>query len=260
MPRPLTHRPNARTRRRRLIGVLLVTALLAGTAGSISSAADAGTTPATPAPAGDAFYTPPSPLPAGAPGDVIRWRRATIAPLFGGVAPAKADAYQVMYLSTDNADKPIAITGTVFVPQGKSLANIPIIGYAPSTHGIADACAASNELVAGTDTDLININDAITRGWAVADGDYQGLGTPGDHTYVIGRAEAHSVLDSVRAAQRLTVAGLPAAGPVGLWGYSRAVAAWAGPLSWPAATHPSSRSRAAPPGEPRPISRSWPTT
>ena len=29
---------------------------------------------------------------------------------------------------------------------------------------------------------------ALARGWALAITDYQGLGTPGDHTYMVGRA------------------------------------------------------------------------
>lgn len=217
--RTLRHRTR-RTRGHgfRLAAALVTAALLTAATGSAASAT---TAPNAPFPPGDAFYAPPSPLPAGSPGDVLRWRPATIGKLFGVVAPAAADAYQMMYLSSDDAGRRIAVTGTVFVPRGPTAPGRPIIGYAPSTHGIADNCAASRELVVGTDTDLININDAITRGWAVADTDYQGLGTPGGHTYVVGRAEGHAVLDAVRAAQRLTVAGLPPAGPVGLWGYSQ---------------------------------------
>ena len=33
--------------------------------------------------------------------------------------------------------------------------------------------------------------------------DYEGLGTPGAHPYLIGRSEGHSVLDAVRAARKL---------------------------------------------------------
>ncbi len=238
MMRPLTpHRPPG-VRPRRPAALLLATALAAAAALGVGGDASAAPAPAEPsaataAAAADAFYLPPSPLPAGSPGDIIRWRKTTTAPLFGGLPPAKADAYQMMYLSTNNTGKPIAVTGTVFVPQGRVASTLPIIGYAPTTHGIGDPCAASIELVAGQDTDLININDAISRGWAVADGDYEGMGTPGDHTYVVGRVEGHTVLDSVRAAQRLTVAGLSRTAPVGLWGYSQGggAVAWAAQLA-----------------------------
>ncbi len=123
--------------------------------------ADVSPPPAAAAAAADPFYSPQEPLPAGRPGDVIRWRPSTIGSLFGVLTPAKATAYQIMYRSTDDAGIPIAITGTVLLPMGRNPATLPIVGYAPSTHGIADTCSASQELVAGTDTDLININDAL---------------------------------------------------------------------------------------------------
>jgi pimeloyl-ACP methyl ester carboxylesterase len=51
--------------------------------------------------------------------------------------------------------------------------------------------------------------------------DYEGLGTPGTHTYMVREAQAHAVLDMVRAAQRLPGTGLPSDGPVLLAGYSQ---------------------------------------
>ena len=51
--------------------------------------------------------------------------------------------------------------------------------------------------------------------------DYEGIGTPGDHTYVIKDAEAHALLDIVRAAQRIPGSGVAAGAPVAFWGYSQ---------------------------------------
>jgi hypothetical protein len=51
--------------------------------------------------------------------------------------------------------------------------------------------------------------------------DYQGLGTPGRHTYMVRKAQGHAVLDSVRAATRLPGSGLTAESPVVIWGYSQ---------------------------------------
>lgn len=51
--------------------------------------------------------------------------------------------------------------------------------------------------------------------------DLPGLGTPGDHNYIVGRAEGHAVLDAVRAARRLEDTGLPTRGPLALLGYSQ---------------------------------------
>ena len=72
----------------------------------------------------------------------------------------------------------------------------------------------------------------LARGWAVAITDYQGLGTPGDHTYMVGRALGPNVLDSMRAARALSPEELPADGPAAIIGYSEggAAAAWAAQL------------------------------
>src|SRR5690606_1875525 len=63
--------------------------------------------------------------------------------------------------------------------------------------------------------------------------DYEGLGTPGQHTYVVGRSEGRAVLDMARAAQRLPGTGLSSSTPVGLMGYSQGggAVAWAAELA-----------------------------
>src|SRR5690606_37937719 len=63
--------------------------------------------------------------------------------------------------------------------------------------------------------------------------DYEGLGTPGTHTYVVGQSEGRAVLDMARAAQRLPGTGLSASTPVAVMGYSQGggAAAWAAQLA-----------------------------
>jgi hypothetical protein len=82
------------------------------------------------------------------------------------------------------------------------------------------------------DYDHIYINTAIQKGWALAISDYEGLGTPGDHAYVVGQSLGRSVIDSVRAAQRLPETGLQADAKVAFWGYSEGgnATAWAAEL------------------------------
>jgi hypothetical protein len=181
-------------------------------------------------PAGDAFYTPATPLPAGRPGDVLRYRTVEAK---GALAPLKATVYEILYLSTDTAGKPDVVSGTVVVPAGVDLAAAPVLSYAAGTHGIGDACAPSRGIAAGTDYGLPDIAAAAGRGWVVAATDYQGLGTPGLHTYAVGRAEGHAVIDAARAATRLP-GDHPAPGAkVAYWGYSQGggAAAWAGELT-----------------------------
>ncbi|MFI7586844.1 lipase family protein [Spongisporangium articulatum] len=171
-------------------------------------------------PAGTAFYDPPDRSPAGRPGDVIRYRRVAALP--------GTRAWRILYVSRSALDRPIAVSGLVIVPTRRMDGPRPIVGYGHGTAGLADSCAGSLSplSVAG------QVVGALVRGWAVAFTDYEGLGTPGLHTYQVGRSEGRSVLDAVRAAQRLPAAGLGSSNPVGLWGYSQGggAVAWAAEL------------------------------
>jgi hypothetical protein len=176
-------------------------------------------------PGGDAFYTPPNPLPAGVPGDVIWWRDL----------PAQSDvkSHLVLYRSESATGQPIAVSGRVLVPiaawKGKGVR--PIVSVASGTRGIGDSCAPS-KFQPDYEKPLF-IDAMLRRGWAVAITDYEGLGTPGTHTYIVGRSEGRTVIDVVRAATRLPAAGLAPGGSVAFSGYSQGGggAAWAGELA-----------------------------
>jgi pimeloyl-ACP methyl ester carboxylesterase len=70
----------------------------------------------------------------------------------------------------------------------------------------------------------------LRAGYAVVRTDYEGLGTPGAHPYLIGRSEGRSMLDMVRAARRLdrrigrrvVLAGHSQGGHAALWAASLA--------------------------------------
>lgn len=178
---------------------------------------------ATQAGAEESFYDPPSPLPTGSPGDIIKNEPSEffIDPVKLIRAPAQVQ--RIMYRSTDTHGDPIAVTGTVLTPDAAwdGSGERPIVGYAPGTQGVDDDCAPSKALAAGMEYEGPFISGLLTRGFAVVVTDYEGLGTPGMHTYVNRAAEGHAVLDSIRAAQRLPEAGLPDAGPVAIAGYSQ---------------------------------------
>lgn len=177
---------------------------------------------ATQAAATTDFYDPPSPLPPGENGDVIRHEPSDFYLLLE-LVDAPGSAHRIMYRSTDTHGDPIAVTGTVLVPDkpwnGPGVR--PIVGYAPGTRGIGDSCAPSKSMASGTDYEGPFLAGLLAAGYGVVVTDYQGLGTPGMHTYVNRKAEAHALLDAVRAAQRLDVAGLPDNGPVATAGYSQ---------------------------------------
>lgn len=205
----------------------MVSAVVVAVAALVASGSAAGAEAATVAGSGGGFYTPPSPLPAGHDGDLIRSEPSHLA------WPVPARATRIMYRSEDTHGKPIAVTGTYFDPTRpwKGGGPRPLVSLAPGTQGQGDQCAPSklvnryvNVAPPGgpmVEYEVAQVDTLLAEGAAVVMTDYEGLGTPGMHTYVNRASEAHAVLDAARAAQRLPDTTIPADGPVGLWGYSQ---------------------------------------
>ncbi len=180
------------------------------------------------------FYTPPDPLPPGQPGDLIRTEpaRLVLEPS-GQLGAIMATGTRIMYRSTDSRGKPIAVTGTYFEPDNPWPGNgpRPLLSYAPGTQGQGDQCAPSRMVSQGihwspwldimVDYEETFVATMVARGFAIVLTDYEGLGTPGVHTYVNRLAEGQAVLDAARAAQRLPGTSLGLHGPVAFWGYSQ---------------------------------------
>jgi hypothetical protein len=180
------------------------------------------------------FYTPPDPLPPGQPGDVIRSEpsRLVLEPS-GQLGAIFADATRIMYRSSDSRGEPMAVTGTYFEPwnpwpgQGPR----PLIVYGPGTQGQGDQCAPSRQFNQGIhfspyldiafNYEELFVATMVARGFAIVMTDYQGLGTPGLHTYVNRVAQGNAMLDAGRAAMRLPGTSLDPQGPVAFWGYSQ---------------------------------------
>ncbi|HUH08110.1 MAG TPA: lipase family protein [Egibacteraceae bacterium] len=166
------------------------------------------TGPGVPLFAGGDFYAPPDPLPAGDPGDVL-WAE----PL---PAPEGVLAWRVLYRSESVNGQPAAVSGIVAAGAEPPAEPRPILALAHGTTGIADQCAPS--MSAGIpDSPLLRL--AVSEGYVLTATDYEGLGTPGTHPYLVGESEARSVLDLVRAARQIDDA---QAGPEFLvWGHSQ---------------------------------------
>ncbi|WP_436497017.1 lipase family protein [Actinokineospora sp. HUAS TT18] len=211
---------------------VLVLAALALLAGGVTPVVHADEQP--PVPQQDPFYAPPNPLPAGAPGDVIRSRKVDWHPEPFRVLPAPVRAYQVLHLSTSATGARNAVSATVLVPPTAwtGAGPRPLIAYAMGTQGLGDECAPSYHLRSGTEVEIAFLAQALLKGWAVAVTDYEGLGTPGTHTYAVGQSEGRALLDTARAATRLPEAQLDPNAPIGAFGYSQGgqAAAWAGEL------------------------------
>jgi pimeloyl-ACP methyl ester carboxylesterase len=111
----------------------------------------------------------------------------------------------LLYRSKDLHGKLTAVSGSLSVPKGKApKGGWPVITYAHGTTGSADTCAPTR----GYDrNDLTSYAYPLLRSWlkagyAVVRTDYDGLGTPGVHQYLVGQSEGRSVLDAVRAARQ----------------------------------------------------------
>lgn len=187
-------------------------------------------TPVTAQAAPAAPSTPTAPADAAAPGDVVSSAPSSFHPLPG--QPTHTKAWKINYRSTTAKGEPNTVSGTVIVPQDGRKGPRPLITYAVGTIGMGDHCAPSAGFPRGTTLEANLIQQLTLRGWAVAVTDYEGLGTPGDHTYTVGRAAGHAMLDAARAAIRLPEAGLGEDTPVGVMGYSQGgqAASWAAEL------------------------------
>ena len=196
--------------------------LLAGVA-ALALAPTAASAKVRTGPSGTAFYTPPKHTNAKRHGDPIWTRRFTGA---GVLKPASSNTL-VLYRSTDAAGRTDAVSGTITMPKGKApKGGWPILTWAHGTTGIADRCAPSRDATGALSSYVYpDLERWLKAGYAVVRTDYQGLGTPGVHGYLIGKDEGRSVLDIVRAARRLNrhlsdrviIAGHSQGGHAALW-------------------------------------------
>lgn len=171
-----------------------------------------------------AFYEPDPARLAGPPGSLIDALELQ--------APAGVRAWAVLYRSSGVDRSPIGVSGLVVAPAmpaaPAALGGLPIVAWAHGTTGLADACAPSRLGVA-VEPDITVVSLA-RQGVVVAATDYEGLGTPGIHPYLVGTSEGRSILDAIRA-----LADLPEAhaGPRGVvFGISQGghAALWAAEL------------------------------
>ncbi|MFG1859759.1 lipase family protein [Microbispora bryophytorum] len=166
-------------------------------------------------------------------GAVVEASRTTVYLVPGKLLKVPVKAWHLRYRSTSATGRPNVVSGTLLVPGTPyPLGKRPIAGYAVGTHGMGDQCAPSAAMAGGTEAELAIMSLMLVKGWAVAVTDYEGLGTPGDHTYMAGLSQGRAVLDSIRAAARVPGANLSAAAPVVVMGYSQggSSAAWAAQL------------------------------
>lgn len=168
------------------------------------------------------LYAIPEPLPEAPHGTLLKYQRVPD-------LVADAQSYRVLYLSRALAGEAVAVSGLVVVPTAPAPGTGRVVlAAAHGTTGVADRCAPSTTPTA-SEARLI-AGGATRYGWITAATDYEGLGTPGRHPYLVGPSEGRSVLDSVLAAQQLP--GSAASDTVVMAGYSQGghAALWANQL------------------------------
>jgi acetyl esterase/lipase len=160
----------------------------------------------------DDLYALADDIEPGAPGDVIAVQEVEGLPVEGTVL-------RVLHHSESLEGDDIAVSGIIIVPPGEAPAEgRPVLTWAHGTTGIADECAPSLD---PEGSGIALAAPFLERGMVFVATDYEGLGTPGRHPYIVGESEGRGTLDIVRAAQQLGArAGDPNDTTV-IWGHSQ---------------------------------------
>jgi hypothetical protein len=165
-------------------------------------------------PADDPFYRVPENLEAFSPGEVLDGRPVEVR---GFRRPVKADAWQVKFRSTDSRRDAVSGVTTVMIPRRPFTGSVrPLLSYQCAIDSLGAAADPSYTLRQGNEEELPLMVRALRRGWAVVTTDYTGP----RHAFGVGLVAPRFVLDGIRAAIAFEPAGLDAAAPIGLWGYS----------------------------------------
>jgi acetyl esterase/lipase len=142
-----------------------------------------------------------------------------------------AQAWRVRYSTRDEAGRDQESTGLVMAPT-RTAANRPVLTWCHGTTGLGDAACPSAQhdpvrelttyftetATAQIDYGVPGLAALIDAGWIVCATDYQGLGTPGMHQYMVNRTQARDAINIVHAARSMSIG---AGTKVGVMGWSQ---------------------------------------
>lgn len=155
-------------------------------------------------PEGAAFYEPRAEEVSADEHGTVIWSRSVETASEGA-----GSSHLVLYRSTSATGETVPVSGVVTVPKGAPpKGGWPVVSWGHGTTGMADACAPTRS---GTDEDgreYVPVQedataDFVQQGYAVVRTDYEGLGTPGPHPYLMGQSAGASMADLVLAAREL---------------------------------------------------------
>ena len=151
-------------------------------------------------PAGDAFYQPPDPIPGSSQRRPDLGHRAARGGQRGDDAGRCCTAARTCRASRS----PSAASSSPRSAQHRATRCSP----GPTAPPVSATSAPSASCSArGGPAEKLLASIAIAQGWTFVATDYEGLGTPGEHPYLVGLSEARGVLDIVRAAKQLPTTG-----------------------------------------------------
>ena len=142
-----------------------------------------------------------------------------------------ARAFRILHRSEDMLGNATQSSGLVIVPTSATW-DLPIMTWCHGTTGLGDAgCPSAQpdparelityftvEATAQIDYGIPGAQAFLDAGWAICATDYQGLGTPGLHQYVLNRTNARDAVNIVHAAQAM---GMGLSNTVGALGWSQ---------------------------------------
>ena len=111
-------------------------------------------------------------------------------------APSGAKAWKVLYHSRSVDGHDIAVSGVVVVPTGAApKGGRPVVTWAHGTTGLGRPVRAVEARRRWRAT-VPFVKQLVDAGYVVVATDYEGLGTPGVHPYLVGESEGRNVLDA----------------------------------------------------------------
>ncbi len=142
------------------------------------------------------FYDVNNPTPA-KPGTLVKSE-----PVPGGAAGTKSTRF--IYHSTDNNNADQVVSGLYVKPTtAPPVGGYPLVTLSHGTTGTNRRCGISQtpfeENMPGYYTFNSQILPLVQQGYAVVATDYQGMGAPGNPSYLVGQIEGRNTLDAVRA-------------------------------------------------------------
>ncbi|WP_110207972.1 alpha/beta fold hydrolase [Nocardioides daejeonensis] len=175
---------------------------------------------------GDPQRTPPETFPgASEPGDLV-----SVGPPVGKQNVKGFETRRIVYLTQDREGKVREASALVMAATDGAVKTQPILAFAHGTTGIAESCAPSEDL----DRLQFAANTLVAmaqQGTVVVAPDYAGLGTPGPHGFLVGKAAAQDMLNAIRATRQMP--DLQVSKKALVWGQSQGAhaALWTGMLA-----------------------------